>query len=63
MADRSWRYALGAIALPVLFVAMSGLARAATFTVSNPAELIMAINIANTNSTPNTINFAVISRC
>jgi hypothetical protein len=58
MADRIRRAALAAIAAPVLFLAMSGLASAATFIVITPAQLNNAIIIANSNSTPNTINFA-----
>ena len=34
MADRSLRFALGAVVLPLLFLAMSGLARAATIVVN-----------------------------
>ena len=58
MAGLNRRVALAAIVLPVLFLAMSAMASAATFTVINPAELSLAITIANTNSPPNTINFA-----
>ena len=35
MADRNRSFAVALIVLPVLFLAMSGLARAATFTVTN----------------------------
>lgn len=65
MADRNPRYALAAIALPVLFLAMSGLARATTFTVTNTNDTGMgslrdAINSANAATTiANTINFNV----
>jgi hypothetical protein len=41
-----------------LFLAMSGMARAATFTVSTPAELSNAIAVANFVGGGNTINFA-----
>ena len=36
MADRNWRFTLAAIALPFLFVAMSGLARSNDIFVNTP---------------------------
>ncbi len=65
MADRNWRSALAAIALPFLLLAMSGLARAATITVTNTNDsgagsLGAAITTADANpSTAYTINFSV----
>src|SRR5271168_5136580 len=67
MADRNRRFALTAIALPLLLLAMSGLARAATFTVSNTTDpaspmagdgsLREAITSANTAGGTNNIQF------
>src|SRR5277367_4480432 len=67
MADRNRRFALTAIAFPLLLLVMSGLARAATFTVSNTTDpaspmagdgsLREAITNANTAGGTNTIQF------
>src|SRR6202046_2559466 len=65
MAIRNPRYALALVALPLLFLATSGFARAATFTVNTTADtgtgsLRDAINSANTSPTvATTINFNV----
>jgi hypothetical protein len=65
MADRNRRFTLAAIALPLLLVAMSGMAHAATFTVSNTLDsgvgsLRDAIRSANAAPTEtSTINFSV----
>jgi hypothetical protein len=65
MADRNRRFALTAIALPLLFLAMSGLARAATIAVTNindsgAGSLRAAINNANASPTTSyTIDFNV----
>jgi Chlamydia polymorphic membrane protein (Chlamydia_PMP) repeat len=64
MADRNRRFTLAAVALPVLFLAMSGLARAATFTVTNindsgSGSLRAEIMAANTATGTNTIDFSV----
>jgi hypothetical protein len=45
------------IVVPALFLAMPGLARAATFTVVNPTQLSTAITAANSIPGGNTINF------
>jgi hypothetical protein len=58
MADRIRRVALAAIALPVLFLVMSGLASAATFIVGSPAGLNTAIFDTNSFGGVNTINIA-----
>src|SRR5277367_1412650 len=67
MADRNRRFALTAIAFPLLLLVMSGLARAATFTVSNTTDpaspmagdgsLREAITNANTAGGTNNIQF------
>ena len=67
MADRIRRVALAAIALPVLFLVISGVARAATFTVTNTTDpaspmagdgsLREAIINANSAGGINTIQF------
>jgi len=64
MAIRNPRYALAAIALPFLFLAMSGLAQAGSFTVTNtldggPGSLRAAITAANIAGGTNTIDFNV----
>src|SRR6202035_3318898 len=65
MADRNPRFTFAAIALPLLLLAMSGLARAATFTVNTtadtgPGSLRAAITSANAAPTVvNNINFTV----
>ncbi len=64
MTDRDWRSTLAAIALPFLFLVMSGLARAATFTVTNTADsgggsLRAAIAAANAAGGANNIDFSV----
>src|ERR1700722_4185301 len=64
MTDRDWRSTLAAIALPFLFLVMSGLARAATFTVTNTADsgggsLRAAIPAANAAGGANNIDFSV----
>jgi len=65
MADRSRHFTVAAFAIPLLFLAMSGLARAATFTVTNTNDtgansLRDAITSANAAPTvANTINFSV----
>jgi predicted outer membrane repeat protein len=65
MADRNRRFALAKITLLLLFLAMSGLARAATFTVINTNDtgigsLRAAITSANAAPTVvNNINFTV----
>jgi hypothetical protein len=65
MADRNRRFTPAAVAMPLLFLAMSGLARAATITVSNTNDsgmgsLRAAITTANTTPTvATTVNFSV----
>jgi len=64
MAIRNPRYALAAIALPFLFLAMSGLAQAGSFTVTNtldggPGSLRAAITAANIAGGTNSIDFNV----
>ena len=68
MAHRNRRFTIAAVALPLLFLVMSGMARAATFTVTNTGDsnvpgsgsLRDAINSANATPTvANTINFSV----
>jgi len=65
MADRNRRFSLAAIALPLFFVMMSGLGRAATITVTNTHDtgsgsLRDAITTANSApTTAYTINFNV----
>ncbi|HEY6299560.1 MAG TPA: hypothetical protein VIW95_07940, partial [Candidatus Binatus sp.] len=61
MADRNPRYTIAAIALPLLFLAMSGLARAATLTVTNTLDSGMGSLRAEilAASTGDTINFSV----
>src|SRR5271169_1218816 len=65
MADRNPRYALAAIALPFLFLVMSGLTRAATITVTTRADpagvsgtcsLRQAITNANSKSQSGSTN-------
>ena len=65
MADRNRRFRIAAVTLPLVLLAMSGLACAATFTVTNTLDTGMgslrgAINSANAAPTvANTINFTV----
>src|SRR5208283_4160478 len=64
VADRNRRLALGGIALPFMFVVMSGLARAATLSVSitgdsGAGSLRQAITDANAASGASTIEFSV----
>ena len=61
MADRIRRVALAAIALPVLFLAMSGLASASTLTVTNTNDTGMGSLRAEilAASSGDTINFNV----
>ena len=64
MAIRNPRYALVIFALPVLFLAMSGLAQAGSFTVTNtldggPGSLRAAITAANIAGGTNSIDFNV----
>jgi fibronectin-binding autotransporter adhesin len=65
MADRNRRFAAAAVVLPLLFLVMSGLARATTFTVINrndtgAGSLRAAITSANSMPTvANNINFIV----
>src|SRR5271156_2052247 len=67
MADRNRRFTVAAVVMPLLLLAMSGLARAATFTVSNTTDpaspmagdgsLREAITSANTAGGTNNIQF------
>src|SRR5271169_674777 len=67
MADRNRRFTVAAVVMPLVFLAMSGLARAATFTVSNTTDpaspmagdgsLREAITNANTAGGTNNIQF------
>src|SRR5271170_3739419 len=67
MADRNRRFTVAAVVMPLVFLAMSGLARAATFTVSNTTDpgspmagdgsLREAITSANTAGGTNNIQF------
>jgi hypothetical protein len=57
MADRNRRFTVAVAVMPLVLLAMSGLARAATFTVVTPAELSIAITAANSIPGANTINF------
>jgi hypothetical protein len=67
MADRNWRFAVAAVVLPLLFMVISGVARAATFTVTNTTDpaspmagdgsLREAIINANSAGGINTIQF------
>jgi predicted outer membrane repeat protein len=64
LGDRKRRFALGAVALPLLFLVMSGLARAASFAVDNTNDsglgsLRAAITSANGIPGANTIDFSV----
>ena len=43
MADRDRRFTVAAVALPFFFLVMPGLARAATFTVTNTNDTGMGI--------------------
>lgn len=47
MADRNRRFTGAVAVMPLVLLAMSGLARAATFTVVTPTELSIAITAAN----------------
>src|SRR5271156_3012236 len=67
MADRNRRFTVAAVVMPLVFLAISGLARAATFTVSNTTDpaspmagdgsLREAITNANTAGGTNNIQF------
>lgn len=57
MADRNRRFTVAVAVMPLVLLAMSGLARAATFTVVTPTELSIAITAANSIPGANTINF------